>query len=259
MNATDELVLLSTPADGVALLTLNRPEARNALSQELRDALVRRLDTLAADRAVRVIVITGNDHAFVAGADIKSLVHATPESMAAGNGHLIWNALSRQEKPLIAAVRGYALGGGCELAMSCDLIIASETATFGQPEIKVGIMPGAGGVARLIRRIGKPRAMRVLLTGESFTGRQAFDWGLVSELVADELVLERAVQIASAIAALPSGSARAIKAAAGQGDGVPLDQALAIERAEFLSLFGSDDHREGMTAFLEKRIPRFNQ
>ena len=252
------LVLLSTPAEGVALLTLNRPEARNALDQALRDALLERLDALEADPAVRAVVITGNDRAFVAGADIKAMADATPRSVAEGRGHLVWQSIARFTKPLVAAVRGYALGGGCELAMACDLIVAGDNAVFGQPEIKVGIMPGAGGVARLLRRVGRPRAMRLLLTGETISGRQAFDWGLASDAVADDRVLDRALALAAVIAALPAASVRAIKLAADQGDGAPLEQALAAERAAFLSLFGTFDQREGMAAFLEKRPPKFN-
>jgi enoyl-CoA hydratase len=253
------LVLTDAPAEGVLRLTLNRPEARNALNQELRDALVAALGAAAADPAVRAVVLTGNEKAFVTGADIKAMAEATPVSIRAGRGHLIWEAVSAFEKPLIAAVRGYALGGGCELAMACDIIIASETAVFGQPEIKVGIMPGAGGVTRLIRRLGGPRALRLLLTGETFSGAQAAAWGLASEAVADDQVADRAVAMAAAIAGLPAASARAILRTATLGDGAPIDQALAAEREMFLSLFATPDQREGMAAFLEKRPPQFNR
>jgi len=165
-----DLVLLTCPSDGVALLTLNRPQALNALNQDLRDAICERLEALAADPSVRAAVLTGDDRAFVAGADLRAMAEATPESMAGGRGHLIWERLRGFEKPLIAAVRGYALGGGCELAMACDIIIAGEGALFGQPEIKVGVMPGAGGLARLIRRVGRPRAMLLTLAAKRSAG-----------------------------------------------------------------------------------------
>ena len=253
-----DLVLLTRPADGVALLTLNRPQALNALNQDLRDAICERLEALAADPSVRAAVLTGDDRAFVAGADLRAMAEATPESMAAGRGHLIWERLRGFEKPLIAAVRGYALGGGCELAMACDIIIAGEGALFGQPEIKVGVMPGAGGLARLIRRVGRPRAMLLVLAAETISGRQAADWGLVSETCPDVEVVPRALSLAAKIAAFPAGAARAIKAAAEEGDGAMLAEALAAERRWFLSLIATPDQREGARAFLEKRAPRFN-
>ena len=253
-----DLVLLTRPADGVALLTLNRPQALNALNQDLRDAICERLEALAADPSVRAAVLTGDDRAFVAGADLRAMAEATPESMAAGRGHLIWERLRGFEKPLIAAVRGYALGGGCELAMACDIIIAGEGALFGQPEIKVGVMPGAGGLARLIRRVGRPRAMLLALAAETISGRQAADWGLVSETCPDGEVVPRALSLAATIAAFPAGAARAIKAAAEEGDGALLGEALAAERRWFLSLIATPDQREGARAFLEKRAPRFN-
>jgi enoyl-CoA hydratase/carnithine racemase len=254
----DDLVLLTRPADGVALLTLNRPQALNALNQDLRDAICERLGALAGDRSVRAVVITGDDRAFVAGADLKAMATATPESMAAGRSHVIWDVLSDFEKPLIAAVRGFALGGGCELALACDIIIAGESAKFGLPEIKVGVMPGAGGLGRMIRSLGRPRAMLLALSAENVSGRQAADWGLVSEAVADDRVLERALSLASVIAAFPAGSTRAIKAAAAAGDGASMREALAIERRGYLSLLGTADQREGANAFLEKRRPNFN-
>ncbi len=253
-----DLVLLTRPADGVALLTLNRPQALNALNQDLRDAICERLEVLAADPSVRAVVLTGDDRAFVAGADLRAMADATPESMAAGRGHLIWERLRGFEKPLIAAVRGYALGGGCELAMACDIIIAGEGALFGQPEIKVGVMPGAGGLARLIRRVGRPRAMLLALAAETISGRQAADWGLVSETCPDGAVMPRALSLAAKIAAFPAGAARAIKAAAEEGDGALLGEALAAERRWFLSLIATPDQREGARAFLEKRAPQFN-
>jgi len=253
-----DVVLRSSPSPHVALLTLNRPQVRNSLNQELRDVLVDHLQRIALDPEIRVAVIAGNERAFVAGADIASMAKASPQSMNDGRSHLIWQALSRFQKPLIAAVRGYALGGGCELAMACDLIVASETAVFGQPEIKVGIMPGAGGVSRLMRRIGRPRAMQLLMTGATINGRQAADWGLVSEAVPDVAVLDRALSLAAEIAALPLNSALAIKAVAELNEQLPLNEALIAERTHFLALFDTPDQREGMAAFLEKRRPQFN-
>jgi enoyl-CoA hydratase/carnithine racemase len=255
----DDLVLLSQPAPGVALLTLNRPESRNALDLTLRSALAARV--VAADNApdVRAIVLTGNEKAFAAGADLKAIAKATPTELADSGLFAVWDVLARLRKPLICAVRGFALGAGCELAMHGDILVVGERALLGQPEIKVGIMPGSGGVQRLTRLVGRTRAMRLLLTGEAISGRTAFEWGLASDVVADDEVVEKAVAYASAVAALPQRAAASIKEVALAGLDMPLDAALKLERKAFWLLFDTPDQREGMAAFIEKRPAQFNQ
>ena len=255
----NDLVLESAPAEGVRLLRLNRPEARNALNLALRQALAARIEALAEDPDVRAVVLTGNEKIFAAGADLKVLVEATPLEVMESGLHKMWRAIAQFPKPLIAAVQGVALGAGCELAMSADLIVAGEGARFGQPEIKVGIMPGAGGVQRLVRLVGRTKALRLLLTGEPIDGRTAYDWGLASEVVADAEVVDRAVAYAVTIAALPALAARQIKESVQLGEDLPLEAALALERKAFLLTFAAPDQREGMTAFLEKRSPVFNR
>lgn len=254
-----ELVIPSTPSDGVLLLQLNRPQARNALDLGLRTALAGAVEAAAEDAAVRVVVITGGDAIFAAGADLKAIADASAFAMATGELHRVWGVLAHFPKPLITAVRGPALGAGCELAMHGDLVVAGEGALFGQPEIKVGVTPGAGGVQRLIRLVGRTRAMRMLLTGEAIDGRTAYEWGLASDLAPDREVLDRALAYAAAIAALPGFAAAQIKEVARLGEDLPLEAALALERKSFWLTFGSPDQREGMTAFLEKRKPSFNR
>ena len=254
-----ELVLRSSPSDGVVLLQLNRPEARNALNRALRMALKDEIDAIAKDPGVRVVVITGDDKALAAGADLKAVATATATEMAANDLHHVWTSLAGLEKPLVVAVRGYAMGGGCELAMHGDVIVVGENASLALPEIRVGIMPGAGGVVRLIRLIGRSRAMRMLLTAEAISGRTAFEWGLASDVVPDDEVLDRALSYARTIAAMPAGSAAKIKQVSLKGADLPLPEGLALEREACWGLFGSTDQREGMAAFIEKRKPEFNK
>ena len=253
-----DLVLRSDPAPGVALLTLNRPEARNALNLALREALTGHIEALAGEAAIGCVVIAGNEKIFVAGADLKAVATATSGEMKVSGLHRIWDVLSAFEKPLVMAVRGVALGAGCELAMLGDVIVAGQSARFGQPEIKVGIMPGAGGVHRLMRLVGRARAMRMVLTGEAIDGTTAFQWGLASDAVPDDQVLARALSYAEAIAAGPRAAAQKIKRTANAGANLPLAEALMLEREAFWSLFGTADQREGMAAFLEKRQAVFN-
>ncbi|PWR21997.1 enoyl-CoA hydratase-related protein [Zavarzinia compransoris] len=253
------MILISTrPEDGVVLLQLNRPAARNALDLELRRALAAAFDALADDPAARAVVVTGNDEAFAAGADIAMLATRSPREVEALGLHRLWRSIAEFPKPVIAAVNGFALGGGCELAMHADLIVAGEGAKFGQPELKVGIIPGAGGTQRLVRLIGRTRTMRLLLSGEMISGREAFDWGLASHLAADEEVLATALRLAARIAALPAGACALVKELVLQAADLPLDAALALERKSFWLSFDTPDQREGMAAFLEKRRPRFN-
>lgn len=252
------LVVKTAPEDGVVLLRLNRPEARNALNLELRRALAAAFDELAEDPAVRVVVVTGNAEAFAAGADIAMLAPLSPRGVEQLGLHRLWRSIADFPKPVVAAVNGFALGGGCELAMHADLIVAGEGAKFGQPELKVGIIPGAGGTQRLVRLIGRTKAMRLLLSGEMISGREAFDWGLASHLVEDDAVVPAALQIAGRIAALPASACALVKDLVQTAADLPMEAALALERKSFWLTFDTPDQREGMTAFLEKRRPRFN-
>ena len=250
------VVLLEFPAADIALLRLNRPQARNALNDQVRQRLASHFQTLGADPAIRVIVLTGDSRCFAAGADLRDLSTSTAIGLYGRHGERYWEAIARCPKPVIAAVNGFALGGGCELAMHCDLIVAGESAQFAQPEIKVGVMPGAGGTQRLVRAVGKFQALRMLFTGCLVKAPQALAMGLVSEVVADESTLARALELATEIARLPSG------AGADQGGGPgrcrpAAGQCLALERKAFQLLFDSQDQKEGMHAFLEKRPPNY--
>jgi enoyl-CoA hydratase len=247
--------ILERLGDGVALVRINRPEARNALNPAVRQQLAAHFHDLAADEEVRCAVIAGSEKVFAAGADIKAMAEASPSEMMRRPD--VWVAIRAFPKPLIAAVNGWALGGGCELALHADIIVAGESARFGQPEIKVGIMPGAGGTQRLTRAIGKYKAMKILLTGEPVTAREAEALGFVTEVVPDAEVLDRALALAKSIAALPPIAARKIKEVVLLGADMPLDGALALERQAFHLLFDTADQKEGMAAFIEKRPPKF--
>ncbi|MBI2296410.1 MAG: enoyl-CoA hydratase/isomerase family protein [Betaproteobacteria bacterium] len=251
-------VLLERPAEGVWLVRINRPEARNALNLEVRKLLARHLGDLGEDTTTRAIVLTGNDKSFAAGADIKEMAEAGTIEMLQRGIHRLWRAIAACPKPVIAAVNGYALGGGCELAMTCDIIIAGESAMFGQPEVKIGIIPGGGGTQRLTRVAGKFKAMKYVLTGELFGAREAFEMGLVSEVVPDAGVEKRAVELALLIAALPPLAVQLAKEAVLAGMDAPLTSALALEAKSLQILFSSQDQKEGMRAFIEKRKPKFS-
>ncbi|MCA1975032.1 MAG: enoyl-CoA hydratase/isomerase family protein [Caenispirillum sp.] len=250
-------VLRETLDGGVALLRLNRPEARNALSPALREELAAHFTALAADESVRAVVLTGGPDVFAAGADIKAMAEASPTDMMLRASERLWAPVKDFPKPLVAAVNGWALGGGCELAMHADVIVAGEGAKFGQPEIKVGIMPGAGGTQRLVRAVGKFKAMKILLTGEPVTAAEAEAMGLATEVVPDDRTLDRAVEIATGIARLPPLAARKIKEAVLAGADQTLEVGLLIERQAFQLLFDTADQKEGMAAFIEKRRPTF--
>lgn len=250
-------VLLENPQDGVALLRVNRPEAMNALSMSVRALLADHINTLDADPAIRAIVITGDEKAFAAGADLVELSKRAVLDPAFRASRVAWTAIEACRKPIIAAINGFALGGGCELALHCDIIIAGEGAKFGQPEVKVGIMPGAGGTQRVLRAAGKYQAMRWLLTGDMFDARTALAMGLVSEVVADADVLPHALKIAGKLALLPPLAVDAIKEAVNRGADASLETALTLERKAFQLLFASEDRDEGIAAFLEKRKPVF--
>lgn len=248
------------PLNGVAIVTLDRPRLLNALSFGLIAQLADALERLDADSTCRAVVITGaGGQAFAAGADIRELASQTLETLAAdvaaGEGFYHWDRLKAIHVPLIAAVRGLALGGGCELAMTCDMIVAGEGAQLGQPEIRLGVIPGAGGTQRLTRAVGRARAMELILTGRSLSAREAEAAGLVSRVVPDESVVPAALELAARIAALSPVAVAAAKDAVNAAAELPLEAGLTFERDLFFGLFATDDRREGMAAFLEKRPP----
>lgn len=242
---------------GILLLRLNRPEAKNALNQEIRRLLAEHCTAAGVDDAVKAIVLTGNGETFAAGADIKAMAEAHPVELMLRRNHEQWQVIARCPKPIIAAVNGFALGGGCELAMHADIIVAGENATFGQPEVRVGIMPGAGGTQRLTRAVGKFKAMLICMTGQTFTGREAFEMGLASKVVPDAEVLDAALDIARTIAKMPPLAIRQIKEVMLAGADAPLETGLMLERKAFQLLFDSADQKEGMRAFMEKRKPTY--
>ncbi len=249
----------ATTLPGVALVTLDRPAALNALSFDLLDELVNALETLDADPTCRAIVVTGaGQRAFAAGADIVELAPQTSVSLHQGRRFEAWDRLAAIGLPMIAAVRGVALGGGCELAMICDMIVAAEDATFGQPEIRLGVMPGAGGTQRLTRAIGKARAMAMILTGDTIGAAQAHELGLVSQVVPSGATIDAALEMAARIAAQPPLAVRAAKAAVLAADEGALSAGLAAERDAFFALFDTEDQAEGMAAFTEKRRPTWS-
>jgi enoyl-CoA hydratase len=254
---TDEPVVLVERDDRVAVVLLNRPRQLNALSGELMDALASTLSELDADPEVRAIVLGGGERAFAAGADIGELAEATPVSLYASPRHARWNEIGALRTPLVAAVSGFCLGGGCELAMLCDLIVASETARFGQPEINVGIIPGAGGTQRLTRAVGKAVAMDMILTGRMLSAREALSFGLVARVVAKEACLAEAKRVAAEIAAKGPVAVRLAKEAVDAAYEAPLSAGVELERRSFLVARASEDATEGLNAFLEKRPPDF--
>jgi len=244
------------PLDGVALLTLDRPEVLNALDFALIAELTDALERLDADPACRVMVLTGaGDRAFAAGADIPELAGQTSASLAAGDPFHGWERIKAVRKPIVAAVRGFALGGGCELAMLCDMIVAGDDAQFGQPEIKLGVIPGAGGTQRLTRAIGKARAMELILTGRMLPAREAFEAGLVTSVVPAAETLPAALKLAARIAGMPPVAVMAAKAAVLRADVLSLEAGMDFERRSFYLLFDTEDQAEGMAAFTEKRKP----
>jgi enoyl-CoA hydratase len=249
--------ILVTAGEGIGVITLNRPQVLNALNQALMEELAAVMEALDGDDAVRCLVLTGNERAFAAGADVREFADATPADMVRGYRFQQWERIRRIGKPVIAAVSGFALGGGCELAMSCDVIIASETARFGQPEIRLGLMPGAGGTQRLTRAIGKSRAMEMVLTGRTITAQEALAWGLVSRVMPVELYLDTAKRLAQEVAAQPPIAVRMAKEAVLQAFETALGAGLEFERRCFHLLFGTEDKGEGVRAFLEKRPAQF--
>ncbi len=253
----DYTVIRVENAPPVATIFLNRPQQLNALNLAVMDDLVAALDALEADDAIRVVVLTGDARAFAAGADIGDMAEAGATEMLRRDQFAKWDRIRRFKKPLIAAVSGFALGGGCELAMLCDLIMASESAQFGQPEIKLGVMPGAGGTQRLTRAVGKARAMELVLTGRPLRADEALAAGLVNRVVPVELYLDEAQTLAREIAQMPPVAVRLAKEAVLKSFETPLSEGLEFERKNFYLLFATADQKEGMAAFLEKRPPQF--
>jgi enoyl-CoA hydratase len=246
------------PVDGVALVTIERPDVLNALSFDLLDEVAAALAALDADPACRAIVLTGSgSRAFAAGADIRELAVQTPISLLVDDRFAVWERIAATRKPVIAAVRGFALGGGCELALGCDLIVAGDDARFGQPEINLGVMPGAGGTQRLTRAIGRARAMDLILTGRTITAAEAGAMGLVTRVVPAEETIGAALELGRAIAAQPPVAVLAAKEAVRLAEELPLSAGLRHERRAFFALFASDDQEEGMSAFVEKRRPEW--
>lgn len=239
--------------DGIAVVTLNRPDVLNALDQTTMNELMSALEEFERDASVRCIVLTGAGRAFAAGADIKEMAGASAAQMLAGYRFRQWERIRKITTPIIAAVNGLALGGGCELAMLCDIIVAAETAQFGQPEINLGIMPGAGGTQRLTRAVGKHRAMEMILTGRPIPARQAEAWGLVTKVVPTEVVLDEAKGIAKEIAGKAPVAVRLAKESVLKAFDTHLEGGLDFERKCFYLLFATEDRAEGISAFLEKR------
>ena len=258
MQSTDDAVILTETRGHVGLITLNRPKQLNALNDALMDALGAALKAFDADAAIGCIVVTGSDKAFAAGADITAMAQKTfPASYTEDFISRNWEAMMQIRKPVIAAVRGFALGGGCELAMMCDLIVAADNAQFGQPEIKLGIIPGAGGTQRLTRAVGKAKAMDLVLTGRMMDAQEAERSGLVARVVPLEGALDEAVAMAETIAGFSLPSMLMAKESVNRAFESPLAEGLRYERRLFQSLFATADQKEGMAAFLEKRKPLF--
>src|SRR5690349_7815060 len=241
----------------VGLATLNRPNALNALNGALIAELSQALDAFEADESIGCIVITGSDKAFAAGADIKEMQSKSYMSAFKEDFISKWDRVARARKPVVAAVAGFALGGGCEVAMMCDIVIAADNAKFGQPEITIGVVPGAGGTQRLPRAIGKAKAMDMVLTNRWINAQQAEAWGLISRVVPADKLMEEAFSVAAQINGFGQISVMAAKEAVNRAFESSLSDGLWYERRLFHAMFGTADQREGMAAFLEKRAPKF--
>jgi enoyl-CoA hydratase/carnithine racemase len=254
---TQEQVIVERPSSDIVVLKINRPQVRNALNLDVRTRLADEVARCSADETVRCIVITGSDTVFAAGADIGEMADAGPVEVMSRNVQKYWRVLTECPKPLLAAVEGFALGGGLELALCADIIIAGEGAKLGLPEVKVGILPGGGGTQKLARLIGRQRAMLLIMTGRMFGAAEALSMGVVSDVAPAGRALARALEIAREIAAMPPISIMQIKEIVNAGLNAPLETALMLERKAFQLQFATRDQKEGMQAFLEKRKPKF--
>lgn len=254
---TSEFIHTDYSIPKVAVIKIQRPEAQNALNSQLRKDLARTFSELSFDDDINAIVLTGGDNVFAAGADLREMASASSTEMMLRHTERYWSAIAQCPKPIIAAVNGYALGGGCELAMHADIIIAGKSAIFGQPEIKVGVIPGAGGTQRLFRAVGKFHAMRMIMTGAMVPATEAYAIGLVSEVTADDQTLPTAIKMAEALAKLPPIALQQLKEVALFSEDVPLNAGLSLERKAFQLLFSTEDQKEGANAFLEKRRPHY--
>lgn len=257
MSDVQKEVLLERRSPAVALVRLNRPHVRNALNLSIRQELAEVFRGFVDDPELRCVVLTGNEKVFAAGADIEDMSRIGAVEMYHRHTERLWGAVGDCPVPVIAAVNGYALGGGLELAMNADIIIAGRSARLGQPEVKVGIMPGAGGTQRLTRAVGKFQAMYLCLSGDLITAEEGHSMGLVSKVVDDDKVLDEALALADHLATLPPIALAQIKEVILQGADIPLSAALALERKAVQLLFATQDKQEGMRAFLEKRQPRY--
>ena len=251
--------ILASVEDRIGIIQLNRPEALNALNDHLLSELADALKCFLKDDEVRCIIIAGGEKAFCAGADLKEMISRGPKDVLDRFTSSVFGLLRHCPKPVIAAVSGFCFAGGCELALACDMIVASETAKFGQPEINVGIMPGAGGTQRWTHIAGKARAMEIVLTGAPIDARKALEWGIVNRVVPFEELLNEAKRLAAKIAAKPSLAVRMAKDAVLKAQDMPLESGLEYENRVFAMLFGTEDQKEGMRAFLEKRKPRYSE
>jgi enoyl-CoA hydratase len=249
----DYTLILTSVVERAGLIQINRPQQLNALNAVVMEELAVALEEFDRDEQVGCIVITGNQRAFAAGADIKEMVDATAVEMLQRDSIARWDRIRKIKKPVIAAVSGFCLGGGCELAMACDLIVASESAQFGQPEINIGVIPGAGGTQRLTRALGKSKAMEMILTGRYLTAREAEQFGLAARVVPVEVYLDEALKLANEIAARPPLAVRFAKEAVNKAFETSLSEGLEFERRLFYFTFATDDQKEGMRAFVEKR------
>ena len=256
MNTQDQ-VIVERPSNDIVVLKINRPQVRNALNLDVRTRLADEVARCSTDEAVRCIAITGSETVFAAGADIAEMANAGPVEVMSRNVQKYWRVLTECPKPLIAAVEGFALGGGLELALCADIIVAGEGAKLGLPEVKVGILPGGGGTQKLARLVGRHRAMLLIMTGRMFGAAEAMSMGVVSEVAPSGQALARALDIAREIAAMPPISIVQIKEIVNAGLNAPIETALMLERKAFQLQFATRDQKEGMQAFLEKRKPKF--
>jgi enoyl-CoA hydratase/carnithine racemase len=255
---TPDILLVERPADAVVVLRLNRPEVRNALNLDIRIRLADEVARYGVDPAVRCLIITGSDTVFAAGADIKMMAEADPIEIMARNQQKYWRTIMDCPKPVIAAIEGYALGGGLELALCADIIVAGDSAKLGLPEVKLGILAGGGGTQKLARLVGSKRAMLLLMTGRMFGATEAHAMGVASDVAPTGQALARAIEIATEIAAMPPIAVMQIKEIVNAGLNAPLDTALMLERKAFQLQFATRDQKEGMRAFMEKRKPTFD-